>query len=74
MVISLALPRTHLTVWVQALGTQRRRHRATDVNSLLVAPVQEQRHERGQHVVPPPNPYALDFEAGEPTWEDAEWQ
>lgn len=74
MVISLAFPHTHLTVWVQALGTQRRRHRATDVNSLLVAPVQEQRQEPGQRVVPPSNPYALDVEAGEPTWEDAEWQ
>ncbi len=74
MVMSLALPRTRLAVWVQSRILHSRQPQGSVSMSPLVAPMQRPPDEHSRRVVPPANPYALEFEEGEPTWEDAEWQ
>jgi hypothetical protein len=72
MVISSALPRTRLTAWVQSLSLRARPSRVS--LSPLVASIQGTSDEHPRRAVTPSTPYALEFEEGEPTWEDAEWQ
>lgn len=74
MAISLSLPRPRFAFRVRSLSSHADRPPGLAPQSPEVVPMQRPFDERPRHVVPPANPYALEFEEGEPTWEDAEWQ
>jgi len=74
MAISLPLPRTRFAFRVRSLNSHADRPRRPDFSSPELVPMQRPFDERSRHVVPPANPYSVESEEEEPTWEDAEWQ
>lgn len=74
MIVPLTLPQTRLTSLVKELRARTRQRTLFPPEPPVTMPTGILPRGHRQPVAYPSNPYSLEFEDGEPTWEDAEWQ